>query len=140
MIRILPDLWIPRSELRFSASRSSGPGGQHANKVSSRVELRYDVRNSPSLTETRRRRIESRLASRITGAGVLRMVCQRHRSQAANRDFLLLRFAELLREALKRRPPRRSTVPNRSAIERRLRRKRRRSDLKAVRSRRPEDD
>jgi len=100
MIRILPGLSIPEDELVFSASRSGGPGGQNVNKVSTRVTLRFGVTASRHLSAEQKRRVLSRLATRINGEGVMRVVSQRSRSQAVNRDAAEERFAELLREAL----------------------------------------
>lgn len=133
MIRVNDELSIPESELEFRASRASGPGGQHVNKVSSRVVLRFDVRRSPSLDPAQKRRIERKLPTRITRDGVLWLAAQRHRSQAANRAELVERFAELLREALKERRPRRRTRTPRRAKEERLAQKRRRGDIKRLR-------
>jgi ribosome-associated protein len=136
-VEINEDLSIPEEELDFTASRSGGPGGQHVNKTSSRVTLFFDVDASPSLTEEQKRRLRARLSTRISRAGVLRVVCQRSRSQAANRTEAVERFAELLREALKRRRPRRrSGVPN-AERRRRLEGKRRRAQVKRLRGRPP---
>lgn len=134
MIRIDDDVAIPESELEFTASRSSGPGGQHVNKASTRVTLSFDLRGSSSLDERQKRRITSRLSTRVTKDGVLKLHAQRHRSRSANREELVERFAALLREALRRRKRRRKTRPPRSAVERRLEDKRRRSRLKERRS------
>ena len=140
MIPIDDELSIPENELEFRASRSSGPGGQHVNKVNSRVTLRFDVRHSPSLSERQKCRIARKLPTRMTGEGVLWMSAQRHRSQAANRAELIVRFAELLREALKERTPRRPTRKPRKAEKKRLDQKKRRSDLKRTRGRPGADD
>jgi ribosome-associated protein len=137
-IRINDGLSIPRGELRFTASRSSGPGGQHVNKVSSRVTLRFDLWDSPSLTDAQKRRIAGKLATRITKEGLLTLRAQRHRSQAANRALLIERFADLLREALRRKRNRRETRPTEAAVQRRLEQKRLRGRLK--RERRSESD
>lgn len=131
---INPDLEIPDRELRFSASRSSGPGGQHVNKTSTRMTLEFDVAGSDSLSESARGRILGRLSSRIDRAGVLRMHCQKHRSQAANRRELILRFATVLGEALRHRRPRKKTRPSRGAVERRLEQKKRRARIKRQRT------
>ena len=133
MIEINRELRIPRDELTFTASRSAGPGGQHVNKVSSRVTLRFSVDSSPSLDDAQRERLHARLATRITKRGVLWVHAQRHRSQSRNRDAALARFAELLRDALAEEPERRPTrTPPRA---RRMRRadKQRRSQTKALR-------
>ena len=127
-------LSIPVDELEFTASRSGGPGGQHVNKVSSRVTLRFHVAGSPSLTDSQKRWIRERLATRIGKDGVLRVVCQANRSQAANRRQAGERFAELLRTALRRRKPRRKTVVSPAARRRRVESKRRWGRLKRERA------
>jgi ribosome-associated protein len=132
-------LVIPFAELGFETSRSSGPGGQNVNKVETRVTLTFPVLTSPSLDEQQRARIGERLATRISRAGVLRVSAQLHRSQSANRDEALRRFAELLRDALAEDPPRRPTRPPAASRRRRLQGKRRRSDLKRLRNAPPED-
>jgi ribosome-associated protein len=133
-------LVIPLAELTFATSRSSGPGGQNVNKVESRVTLSFPVASSPSLDERQRTRIYERLATRISKAGLLRVTAQRHRTQAANREEVLRRFAELLREALTEEPPRRPTRVPAPARRRRLRDKRRRGDLKRARGSPPVED
>lgn len=125
---------IPISELRFTAARSSGPGGQHVNKVETRVILSFDLAGSPSLSPEQKARIQERLASRVTKAGVLRVTAQRHRSQAANRKLAVERFASLLREALAEDAPRRPSKVPRRENRRRLAEKRRRGELKRLRS------
>lgn len=121
---------IPQAELGFRFSRSSGPGGQHAQKTSSRVELLFDVTNSPSLTEKQRARVQERLARYLDSAGVLHLTAQSERSQWRNREEVVERFQALMRQALKRRRKRRATRPTAASRERRLREKRRRSELK----------
>jgi ribosome-associated protein len=112
MIPILPGLLIPENELTFSASRSGGPGGQNVNKVSSKVTLAFNVRESAALSDEQKRRINGRLATRINKEGVLQVVSQRTRSQDLNRDDAVERFAELLRRALTPKTPRvRTRVP-----------------------------
>ncbi len=130
MIEINEKLTIPDDELTFEFSRSSGPGGQNVNKVSTRVTLLFDVEGSPSLTDDQRSRIKNRLGTRITKAGVLRVTSQRHRSQRANREAAVERFIELVREAFRMRRPRRRTKPTRAARERRIQEKKRRGELK----------
>lgn len=130
MVEISDRLTIPNDELSFEFSRSSGPGGQNVNKVSTRVTLLFDVEGSPSLTDEQRTRILGRLGTRITKAGVLRITSQRHRSQSANREAAVERFSELVREALRPRRPRRKTRVPRAVSERRLQEKKRRGKLK----------
>jgi len=135
MIEISPGVELADSELSFVVSRSGGPGGQHVNKVNSRVILRFDLDHSPSLDAGQKRRIRQRLRTRITRDGIVWIVCGRNRSQAANRREALERFVELLRGALRRRRPRHKTVTPAAAKRRRLEQKRRRSRLKTVRGR-----
>jgi ribosome-associated protein len=139
MIEITPHLSIPDDELTLTATRSSGPGGQHVNKVSTQIVLEFDVDGSPSLTETQKRRIHEHLATRITLDGRLRLRCQRHRSQAANRREVVERFVALLQQALKPRARRVKTRVSRTERARRLESKRKRSEQKR-RRRRPGQD
>lgn len=128
------ELQIPEEELRFKSSTSGGPGGQNVNRVRTRVTLSFDVKNSPSLSSRQREMILTRLSTRISKAGILRIVSQRHRTQAANRKEAKDRLAALLEKALSRQSMRiKTTVPN-SARKRRLREKRLRSTLKKERS------
>jgi len=140
MIDISEAVSIPLSELAFRFSRSSGPGGQHVNKSETRVELLFDVANSPSLTDAQRERVMRRLSSRIDGAGVLHVTSQATRSQKQNRDLAIERFTRLMQKALEPPKKRRRTRPTRAAKERRLRAKKRRSEIKkARRTPRPEE-
>lgn len=139
-LRINADLALPLSELVYTASRSAGPGGQHVNKVSTRITLEFDVASSPSLDESQRGRILRRLATRINRAGVLKVHCGRHRSQSANRVEATERFEMLVRKALERRKARRKTRPSRASREKRLALKRRRAEVKRGRSRRTSDE
>jgi len=125
---------IPWEELEFSFSRSGGPGGQNVNKVETRVTLLFDLSVSTALSPEQKDRIRRALASRISRNGVLRVVAQTHRTQAANRAAAVERFAGLLRQALAR--PRRRVPTRVSAVQKRKRldAKRRRSALKRTRS------
>jgi ribosome-associated protein len=134
MIQIRGRIAIPEEELRFIASRSGGPGGQNVNKVSTKVTLLFDVANSPSLSQEHKRIILKRLDARINRDGVLRVVSQRFRSQAANRNGAVERFVELLQDALRPSKPRVRTRIPMAAKERRLSAKRRRGVLKKQRS------
>ncbi len=136
MLKITDGLAIPLAELRFTASLSSGPGGQNVNRVHTRITLWFDVVNSPSLSEDQKALILRRLASRVSKEGVLRVVSQETRSQAANREAASERFAELLRTALQQELARRKTRVSRMAKLKRLAEKRRRSVLKRERTRR----
>jgi ribosome-associated protein len=133
MILVTERLAIPSEELSFTASRSSGPGGQNVNKLSTRVTLQFDVLSSSSLTEDQRQRIFAKLKSRISKDGVLRVSSQQSRSQATNRDRAVERFVELLRQALAHRRQRKRTAVPASARERRLEGKKRRARVKAAR-------
>ena len=128
------EISIPERELLFTASRSSGPGGQHVNKVSSRVTLHFNLRTSPTLTSHQKQRIAARLARRITRDGVLQLHAQRHRSQSANRADLVDRFVMLLQESLRARRPRVPTKVPKAARDRRLRKKKIRGQVKKGRS------
>jgi len=116
-----------RSELTFRVSRSSGPGGQHAQKSSTRVEALYDVAASTGLTEPERNRVLARLGP------VVRAVAQDERSQARNKELATERVVEQVREAARQRRSRRPTAPTQSSREQRLDSKRRQSDLKRLR-------
>ena len=132
MVRILEDLDIPEGELTFTTSRSSGPGGQNVNKVNTRVTLLFEV-ESPSLSEQQRQAVRTRLAGRINREGVLRVVSQRHRTQLANRETAVQRFADLLREALAEEQERVPVRLPETVNEKRLEAKRRRSRTKRER-------
>jgi ribosome-associated protein len=131
-IRVTRTVSIPRSEVDLRFSRSSGPGGQHAQKSDTRVEAVFDVEGSSALSEAQKRRIVSRVGP------VVRAVAQDERSQWRNRELALERLAETLREALRVRRPRRATKPTKAAVERRLDQKRRRSNTKRMRRPPPE--
>jgi len=125
---------IDPAELQFSYARSSGPGGQHVNRVETRVTLRFDVSGSASLGDAEKRLISTRLAGRINKEGVLRVVSQRYRTREGNRRAALERFRELITEALKVRRRRKKTRVPRATKKRRLDSKRRRGELKRGRS------
>lgn len=137
-VRVDHTLRIPRSELVYRATRSGGPGGQHVNTSSTRVELTWDLANSPSLTEAQRDLLLTRLANRIDSAGVLRLAASGSRSQARNKEEVTERFRSLVAGALQVAKPRKRTRPTRASKEARLRAKRRRSEIK--RRRGPVDD
>lgn len=123
-LRINDRLALPVSELLIRASRSSGPGGQHANVTSSRIEVVFDVAASESLTDFQRARLLEKLGPTVTA------VAQEHRSQLRNRELALQRLAERIAAALVVQRPRRKTKPSKGAKERRLQAKRRTSGNK----------
>jgi ribosome-associated protein len=128
-IRVTRSVSIPLSEIAFRYSRSSGPGGQHAQKSETRVEALFDVEASSALTDRQKHRV-------VRKAGpVLRAIAQDERSQARNRELAVERIADVLREALRVERRRVPTKPNRAAVERRLEQKRRRSKTKNLRQR-----
>jgi ribosome-associated protein len=139
MIEIAPGVEIPETELSFSASRSGGPGGQHVNKVSSRIELRFDLDASPSLTDEQKRRIRSRLGARVTKDGVLRIVAATSRSQHANREEAVERFRHVLERALRKPKARVETRVPAGEKRRRVDAKKVRGRLKRYRSTKEED-
>jgi ribosome-associated protein len=126
-------LVISSAELEEAASRSGGPGGQHVNKASTRVTLRWNVPASGSLTPAQRSRLRRRLAARLTKAGDLVVHARKHRSRSRNRSLARERLAEIVCEALATRRPRVATRPSRASRTRRLESKRRRSSLKKLR-------
>ena len=130
---VTDNLFIPRAELSYRASRSGGPGGQHVNTSSTRVELVWDVNASPSLTEEQRALVLEKLANRINAEGQLQLASSDNRSQFRNKEAVTERCAELLREALHVAKPRRKTRPSRAAREQRLQAKKRRSETKKMR-------
>jgi ribosome-associated protein len=135
-ITVTPSLVIPRAELAVRFSRSSGPGGQGVNTTDSRVELLWDVTSSAVLTDTQRDRLVERLAPRLVD-GVLTVTASEHREQRRNRAAAESRLASIVAAAIS--PPaaqRRATRPTRGSNERRLAAKKRRSDVKGLRSRR----
>jgi ribosome-associated protein len=132
-------LSLPLTELSYRFSRSSGPGGQHVQKTSTRVELLFDVANSPSLSEAQRVQVTERLAQYLDSAGILHLVAQSERSQLRNRQEVLARFQGLLSRALKRRRVRRSTRPTAASVQRRLRAKRQRGQIKTMRRTIPDE-
>jgi ribosome-associated protein len=138
-IRVREGLSIPVEELEFRVSRASGPGGQGVNTTDSRVELRFDVASSSSLSQTQRARLLQRLRGRVDTHGVLRVVAQAHRSQLRNRQAAIERFQELLAEALRPRRPRIPTAPSAAARARRQALKRQQSARKQARRPPPVD-
>ena len=133
LLFVSADLSIPRTELDFRASRSSGAGGQHVNKTSSRIEVFWNLLTSRALTDEQRERLRHKLASRITTDGSIRVVASDMRSQSRNKELAEERLAELVRVALIVPKKRRPTRPTRAAREARLDSKKRQSHKKRER-------
>jgi ribosome-associated protein len=132
-LNIAPDVAVPRSELEYRASRSSGPGGQHVNTASTRIELLWNLEESRVLSDEQRARLRTRLASRLDSMGNVRVVASTRRSQQQNKQAADERLAALVRHALhvpkRRRPMKRPKAAN----ERRLSQKKRRAEVKRER-------
>ena len=137
MIRVNAQIEIDEREIDESFVRASGPGGQNVNKLSTAVQLRFDVRRSPSLPGDVRTRLERLAGSRLTRDGVLIIIAQRHRTQARNRDDALERLVDLIRRAAIAPRPRRPTRPTAGSRERRIEAKKRRGSVKGLRRVRP---
>lgn len=133
VLQINDSLWIPRAELSYRATRSGGPGGQHVNTSSSRVELAWNVDTSPSVTDEQRALIKTKLANRINSEGVMLLSGSEQRSQHQNKESVTARFAELVAQALVVPKVRRKTRPSRAAKEARLQEKKQRSQTKKMR-------
>lgn len=133
MIEIKPGLILLEEEIRFTFSRSGGPGGQNVNKVNTKVTLWFDVLGSPSLTEEQKQKIQHRLGNRITKDGMLQIVSAQFRTQKANREDAQRRFVDLLAAALQDRPKRKKTRIPKRVKEARLTAKKKRAALKVSR-------
>jgi len=129
-IEIGPGVSIPAAEIRLSYARSSGPGGQHVNRTSSKVLLRWNVRESRALDDERRARLLQRLASRLTVEGEILIASERHRDQGRNVEDAVARLVDIVRGGLRRPKARKATRPTRASRERRLESKRRRGATK----------
>ena len=140
LIPINCHLFLDDSEIEESFVRASGPGGQNVNKVSSAVQLRFDLSGSRSLPEDVRERLRRLAGRRLTREGVIVIIAQRCRSQERNRQDALDRLVALVRRAAEAPTPRRPTKPSRAAKERRLQAKARRATTKERRQARPDED
>jgi len=139
LLAVNESLSIPRGELDVRVSRSSGAGGQHVNKTSSRVEIFWNVLESRALDDAQRSRLREKLASRLTTDGSIRVVASDMRSQSRNRELAEERLADLVRRALIIPKKRRATKPSRAAKEARLESKKRHSTKKAERGKKSFD-
>ena len=140
MIRVTDTISIDESEIEESFVRSSGPGGQNVNKLSTAVQLRFDVRHSPSLPNDVAIRLMALGGRRITKDGVLVLIAQSHRTQERNRADALERLVALIKEASVKPTPRRATKPTKASKQRRIEGKKRRSGLKDMRRSKPNFD
>lgn len=116
---------IVLNELKFKGIRSSGAGGQHVNKVSSKIELSFNINASKGITEDEKTRISTKLSSRITTSGNLILQCGDTRSQHRNKELVISRFLDILKASLRRPKPRRNTKPSKNSIKKRLENKKR---------------
>ena len=137
MIRITERISLAEEEIEESFVRASGPGGQNVNKLASAVQLRFDVRRSPSLPNDVRARLETMAGRRLTRDGVLVIIAQRHRTQERNRQDARDRLIELIARASIAPTPRRPTRPTKASRERRLASKKHRGGIKGLRRAKP---
>ena len=136
-IRVTDEISLEEREIEESFVRSSGPGGQNVNKLSTAVQLRFDVRRSPSLPNDVAVRLMRLAGKRMTKDGVLVIIAQNHRTQERNRAEAMDRLAALIREASVRPVPRRATKPTKASREKRLEGKKLRSNIKGMRRAKP---
>ena len=130
LLNVTPELAIPRSEIQYRASRAGGPGGQHVNTSSTRIELLWDLNGSRAVTDDQRARLRAKLAARLDSEGMVRVVASDRRSQAQNKEAADDRLAALVKHALHIPKRRRATKPTRAAKERRLAEKKHHSEKK----------
>ncbi|HEX3501798.1 MAG TPA: alternative ribosome rescue aminoacyl-tRNA hydrolase ArfB [Xanthobacteraceae bacterium] len=140
MIRVSPHIEIDEREIEEQFVRASGPGGQNVNKLSTAVQLRFDVRHSPSLPPDVRTRLERLAGARLTRDGVLVIIAQRHRTQGRNREDALERLLDMIRQAAVAPVKRRPTRPTKASRERRIESKKRQSSIKRLRRGKPSFD
>ena len=128
-----------KKELNFKTSRSSGPGGQHVNKTESRVELSWNMMESVCLNESQKLLVKKRLSSRLTDQGILMLVSEKYRSQHRNREDVTERFLALISASLIPIKKRKPTRPTRSSVEKRIKNKKIRGEIKSSRRKNPEN-
>ena len=137
-LNVTPTIAIPRTEIQYRASRAGGPGGQHVNTSSTRIELLWDLSASVAISDEQRERIRAKLAARLDSDGMVRVVASDRRSQGQNKQAADERLAALVKHALHVPKKRKATKPTRAAKEKRLSEKKHRSDIK--KKRKPDED
>jgi len=133
MIEINNKIFIPETELQFNFIRSSGPGGQNVNKVSTAVQLRFDIINSPSLSDEVKRRLIVKSGNKVTKEGILIIEAKRFRTQESNKQDAIEKFTELIRKAGRKPKKRIKTKPSYKSKQKRIEEKKKRSETKKLR-------
>jgi len=128
-----------KKEVSYKTSRSSGPGGQHVNKTESQVELSWSVEESVCLNESQKLLVKKRLSSRLTDLGILMLVSEKHRSQHRNREDVTERFLALISASLITKKKRKPSRPTRASVEKRIKKKKIRGEIKISRRKSPEE-
>jgi len=140
MIEISAGIFIDQGRLRYTFSRSSGPGGQNVNKLNTRVTVFFNLSASQSFSTSQKRRVVNRFGSRISKSGELRVVSQRFRTREANKKAAMAKLGEILKEGIKKRKARKKTAVPKYSKQARLADKKRRSLLKTQRGKKISDD